>query len=52
MQTVAFLGRYGHQPADVVLRLPSRRFYMLADEVADLIRREKDAMTSRLETDM
>jgi hypothetical protein len=52
MQTVAFLGRYGHQPVNVVLAMPARRFYMLADEVAELLRREKDSMASRLETDM
>jgi len=50
-QTVAFLGRYGHQPADIVLAMPVTTIMRLAEEVGELLRKEQDALSSRMETD-
>jgi hypothetical protein len=48
---VAFLGRYGHQPADVVLAMPITEIMLMTEEVGELLRRESDALASRMETD-
>lgn len=51
LKTVAFLGRYGRQPADVVMAMPIGKVWRLAEEVGDLLQREHDALSSRMETD-
>lgn len=40
---VAFLGRYGNQPATVCLSLPTRDLGLLAREVGELLREEAEA---------
>ena len=44
---VAHLGRYGHQPADVVLRMPMRRLKKLSDAVNEIVREEAEAVKHR-----
>lgn len=39
---IAWLGRYGHQPANVLLALPFVDISHLADGVAEILRGEKD----------
>jgi len=39
---IAFLGRYGHQPAHALLRMPTTQLYDLARAVAELMREERD----------
>jgi len=41
---VAFLGRYGHQQADMCLSMPTSELRELSSAVADLMREEADAM--------
>jgi len=41
---VAFLGRYGHQPACDCLGLPLTALQMLAEGVAEIMREEADQM--------
>lgn len=48
---MAFIGRYGHQPIDAVMALPMDRMQLLADQLAELLREEDDAVRSRRETD-
>jgi len=38
---VAFLGRYGHQPADVCLRMPVDDLQRLAREVGKILEEEQ-----------
>jgi hypothetical protein len=40
---VAYLGRYGHQPASVSLQLPIGDMRRLAESVNDLVKEESDA---------
>lgn len=44
---IGYLGRYGHQPADVSLRLPVDDLMRLADAVGDLLTKEAEAMKPR-----
>jgi hypothetical protein len=37
---LAYVGRYGHQPIDIALRLTVRQLNMLAESVAELVREE------------
>lgn len=37
---VAFLGRYGRQPADVVLAMEMRDVNVLAEEIGDMVEEE------------
>lgn len=41
---MAFLGRYGHQPADAMLRLPVADLRKLSVKVAELVEKEGEAM--------
>ena len=41
---MAFLGRYGHQPADVTMGLSASALKALAAGIADIMREEADAM--------
>lgn len=41
---IAFLGRYGHQPADVLLGFPTAELSEFSDEVAQLIKEESDTL--------
>ena len=41
---VAFLGRYGHQPARECMSMPSGDMRELANGVAEIMREESDAM--------
>lgn len=40
---MAFLGRYGHQPADEIMRMPMRDIMSLAHGVGELIKEEAEA---------
>jgi hypothetical protein len=42
--TIAFLGRYGRQPVNVVRALPSSEFWRLAEEVGKLLDEEKGGL--------
>ena len=37
---LAYVGRYGHQPVDVSMRLPVRQLRMLADALNDIVAEE------------
>jgi len=37
---IAYLGRYGHQPANVMLKMPVRELSLLAEQVNDIVREE------------
>lgn len=43
MRLVAFLGRYGHQPAPIVWDMPITEVIELAEAVGGLIQDEADA---------
>lgn len=43
MRVVAFLGRYGNQPADIMLGLPLRDMLALTSEVNKLLLEEAEA---------
>lgn len=43
---LAYLGRYGHQPVNVALKLTLRELNALAAQVAELVREENDANRS------
>lgn len=51
MKLVAFLGRYGHQQYDSIKHMPMGSVRLLAKAVNELLREEKDALSSRMETD-
>lgn len=40
---VAYLGRYGHQPANVSLKLTTLEMGMLAEQVNEIVREENEA---------
>lgn len=40
---LAFVGRYGHQPVNVAMRLPVRQLAQLMERVAELVREENEA---------
>ena len=44
LKQVAFLGRYGHQPANVVLHMPMQDVIAMADAVAELLDEEAEAL--------
>lgn len=41
---IAFLGRYGRQPADVCLRMTLRRLHRLTKSIARLMEEESEAV--------
>ncbi len=41
---IAFLGRYGHQPADVCLNMAVNDMTLLSSAVAGLLKDEADAL--------
>ena len=43
---LAFLGRYGHQPVDVCLDLPTMDLHQLASGVGEIMEEESNAMRS------
>lgn len=46
----AFLGRYGHFSLDALCNRPVHELQMLAEEVGELIKQEKDSITTHMET--
>jgi len=46
LRLIAFLGRYGHQPASVVMRMPVTQVQRLSRHVADLLEEEKESAES------
>lgn len=42
MRTAAFLGRYAHQPYDVVMNMPITCMLMLAQETGEMLREEAE----------
>lgn len=43
---IAFLGKYGHQPANVCLSMTTTELGRLANAVAEIMREEADAQAS------
>ncbi len=39
---MAYLGRYGHQPVNVVLRMTMREMGLLAEQVNEIVREENE----------
>lgn len=39
---LAYVGRYGHQPLDVALRLPRSALARFADKVEEIVREENE----------
>lgn len=46
---LAYAGRYGHQPVSEAMQLTTRQLGRLVDSVAQLVREENEAATSRAE---
>ncbi len=44
---LAFLGRYGHQPVSVTMRLPVRDLEKLTTAVGELLKEETDPLMRR-----
>lgn len=42
MRVVAFLGRYAHQPADVIMRMPVDEVRLLAEATGQLLQDENE----------
>ena len=40
---MAYLGRYGHQPVNVVMKLTMRELSALAEQVNEIVREENEA---------
>ena len=40
---LAYLGRYGHQPINVVMKLTVRDLGLLSEQVAEIVREENEA---------
>jgi len=40
---VAYLGRYGHQPVNVVMRMTMREMGLLAEQVNEIVREENES---------
>lgn len=45
---VGYLGRYGHQPSDVVLRMPITAFYGLFYAVRNWVMQENDSFRNQV----
>ena len=46
---LAYVGRYGHQPINVAMRLTGRELGHLAESVAELVREENEAGAAQRE---
>lgn len=47
MKLLAYLGRYAHQPASVMLGMSQRDLYALATATAELIQEERDSLEAQ-----